>query len=83
MTLDFLKDFHRPRIQTLAENTEVFAFETIPCIMEAEAIIDLIKKEFPKSKGWITFSCKEDGLLNSGEKFSDAVLAIDKLDTAK
>ena len=43
VTLDFLKDFHRPRMQILAENTEVFAFETIPCILEAEAIIDLIK----------------------------------------
>ncbi|GAB1861101.1 Homocysteine S-methyltransferase 3 [Camponotus japonicus] len=57
----FLIDWHRPRIRTLIEKgVDLLAIETIPCVREAEAIIDLLK-EFPDTYAWLTFSCRDDG----------------------
>jgi len=37
VTVDFLKDFHRRRVQVLAESgADLIAFETIPNKMEAQ-----------------------------------------------
>lgn len=58
---EFLIDWHRPRIRTLVEKgVDLLAIETIPCVREAEAIIDLLK-EFPDTRAWLTFSCRDDG----------------------
>ena len=39
MTVEELRDFHRPRIDTLAmSGADLFAVETIPCLAEVEAI---------------------------------------------
>ncbi|XP_029666885.1 uncharacterized protein LOC115237764 [Formica exsecta] len=57
----FLVDWHRPRIRTLVEKgVDLLAIETIPCVREAEALIDLLK-EFPDIHAWLTFSCRNDG----------------------
>jgi S-methylmethionine-dependent homocysteine/selenocysteine methylase len=54
-----LKDFHRPRIAAVLEGgVDLIAFDTIPVIKEAVVFADLLKTEFPKSKAWISFSCK-------------------------
>lgn len=58
---EFLVDWHRPRICTLVEKgVDLLAIETIPCVREAEALIDLLK-EFPDIHAWLTFSCRNDG----------------------
>ncbi|XP_074108250.1 betaine-homocysteine S-methyltransferase-like [Cotesia typhae] len=58
---EFLKKWHRPRIQTLIDaGVDFIALETIPCQIEAEALVELIK-EFPDIKAWLSFSCKNDG----------------------
>ena len=58
---DFLKDFHRPRIQVLYEDTEIFAFETIPCIIEAEAIryIFSLNEEIENNSDWDVMSLEK------------------------
>ena len=48
---------------------DLIAIETIPCLIEAEALMILIK-EFPNLQAWISFSCKDEIYLNSGEEFS-------------
>ncbi|XP_071570056.1 homocysteine S-methyltransferase YbgG-like [Temnothorax nylanderi] len=58
---EFLIDWHRPRVRALLEKgVDLLAIETIPCVREAEAVIDLLK-EFPNTQAWLTFSCRDDG----------------------
>lgn len=40
-----------------AAEADVLAFETIPSIKEAEALVELLK-EFPNTKAWLSLSCK-------------------------
>lgn len=40
-----------------AAEADVLAFETIPSIKEAEALVELLK-EFPNTKAWLALSCK-------------------------
>lgn len=58
VTAEFIKDWHRPRISALVEsNVDFLAIETIPALFEAEIIMDLLRKEFPQQKAWISFTC--------------------------
>ena len=54
-----LQTWHRPRMKALEANgVDIIAFETIPALLEARALIELLYNEFPNTKAWITFSCK-------------------------
>lgn len=62
-----LIDFHRPRLETLIESKpDLLACETIPCLLEAEAIVRLLE-EHPGVAAWISFSCKDEKLVCHGE----------------
>lgn len=53
-----LKIWHRSQIDCLAAaGSDLIAFETIPSVKEAEALVELLR-EFPDSKAWLSFSCK-------------------------
>ncbi|XP_077259069.1 betaine-homocysteine S-methyltransferase-like [Temnothorax americanus] len=69
---EFLIDWHRPRVRALLEKgVDLLAIETIPCVREAEAVIDLLK-EFPNTQAWLTFSCRDDGKsLADGSAFQE------------
>ncbi len=63
---DELVAFHRPRIQALIEaGADVLACETIPCLEEAEALVDVLR-EFPQAYAWITFSAKDEHYISDG-----------------
>lgn len=68
----FLVDWHRPRVHALLdEGVDLLAMETIPCVREAEAVIDLLK-EFPDARAWLSFSCRDDGKsLADGSNFRE------------
>jgi len=72
---EFLIDWHRPRIRVLIEKgVDLLAIETIPCVREAEAIIDLLK-EFPNTRAWLSFSCRDDGKsLADGSNFQEIAM---------
>ncbi|XP_078141879.1 betaine-homocysteine S-methyltransferase isoform X2 [Centroberyx gerrardi] len=56
MSVEELKAWHRPQISCLAAaGADLIAFETIPSIKEAEALLELLR-EFPNSKAWLSFS---------------------------
>lgn len=66
-----LVDFHRPRIEVLAScGADLFAFETFPSLLEAEAVVELLG-EFPEIHAWISFSCRDGLHVAHGETFSD------------
>jgi homocysteine S-methyltransferase len=62
-----LADFHRPRLQVLAEaGADLLACETLPCLREARVLATLLR-EFPSVCAWISFSCKDGGHDCEGE----------------
>ena len=68
-----LIDWHRPRVETLAEaGADLLACETVPCLIEAEALVQLLS-EFPHVSAWLSFSCQDERRLCHGESFVDAV----------
>lgn len=74
-------DFHRERLQTLIQaEPDLLACETIPCCTEAIALVQLlteIASHTPDLPGaWISFACRSEEHLNSGESFEAAVRAV-------
>ncbi|XP_068620516.1 translin-associated factor X-interacting protein 1-like [Battus philenor] len=68
-----IREWHKPRINCLLEaGVDLLAIETIPCLKEAEVLVDLLK-EYPNAKAWLSFSCKDDMSLAHGENFQMAV----------
>lgn len=66
-----LRDFHRPRMKALIEaGADVLACETIPCLMEARAIVSVME-EFPGVYGWISFSCRDGAHISNGESVAE------------
>ncbi|KAL5276229.1 hypothetical protein ACFFRR_001823 [Megaselia abdita] len=56
---DEIIKWHRTRIEACIEaGVDALAVETIPCQMEAEAVVDLLCDEFPDTKFWVSFQCK-------------------------
>jgi homocysteine S-methyltransferase len=75
-----LIDFHRPRMTELAHSdADLLAFETIPSMLEAEALIELLS-EFPASKAWLSFSCRDEAHVCHGELFADCAALADQAD---
>ena len=71
-----LIEFHRPRMTELAHSdADLFAFETIPSKLEAEALIELLA-EFPQRKAWLSFSCKDEEHVCHGEPFADCAALV-------
>ena len=78
-----LKDFHRDRLRALiATKPDLLAVETIPELTEAQAIIELFGEIDSSMPFWISFSCKSDSELSSGEKFADAVALVNSSKSA-
>ena len=83
LSKDELKNFHRERLAALiATNPDLLAVETIPELTEASAIIELIQEIKPEMPFWISFSCKSESELSSGEKFADAVALVNSAPAA-
>lgn len=58
---DILKEWHKSRIDALIDGgVDILAFETIPCELEAQAIVELLH-DYPNIKAWMSFSCSADG----------------------
>ncbi|RDD47583.1 Homocysteine S-methyltransferase YbgG [Trichoplax sp. H2] len=73
MTIEELKQWHKPRIMELIQNgVDLIAFETIPAEKEAIALIQVLET-FRGVKAWLSFVCKDDLHLNHGELFADVM----------
>lgn len=79
---DYLKNFHRRRIELLVEaGADILAVETIPCLLEAIAIAELI--EDMNVECWICFSCKNETEISDGTKISECVKALNSFKSIK
>ena len=71
LSRDELVEFHRPRVKALLEaGADVLACETIPCLLEAKALLRLLQ-EYPAAQAWFTFSAKDESHSCHGELISD------------
>ncbi|XP_032668402.1 homocysteine S-methyltransferase YbgG-like [Odontomachus brunneus] len=65
--------YHRQNARELLNaGVDLLAFESIPCMSEANAIANMLKFT-PNIRMWITFSCQPNGLLLDGTPFTKAV----------
>ena len=81
--METLKNFHRRKTKVLTkENPDILAYETVPCIIECIAIIEVLK-EYESDNippAWISLACCDNTHLNDGSLLKDALMAIDKYD---
>ncbi|KAL0457174.1 UNVERIFIED_CONTAM: Homocysteine S-methyltransferase 2 [Sesamum latifolium] len=76
--LETLKDFHRRRVQVLAESgADLIAFETIPNKLEAKAYAELLEEEAVNIPAWFSFSSKDGINAVSGDPIQDCALIAD------
>lgn len=79
---DELIQFHRPRVEALiASGADLLACETIPCLIEAQAMIQLLE-EFPNTSAWFTFSAKDGEHICNGERIADCAAYLDQFEQA-
>lgn len=72
MSFDRLVEFHRARIQVLAATgPDMFAVETIPSFVEAEALA-VVLDEVPQIPAWVSFSCRDGARLSDGTPIEQA-----------
>ncbi|XP_055813239.1 selenocysteine methyltransferase isoform X3 [Solanum dulcamara] len=70
--LNFLKDFHRRRVQLLSDSgADLIAFETVPNKVEAQAFVELLKEEDIKTPAWLSFNSKDGVNVVSGDSLSE------------
>lgn len=64
-----MREWHIPRIKALVEaGVDLLALETIPCKIEAEMLVELLKTDFPNTKAWLSFSVRVSPLLSNKPK---------------
>ncbi|ESP04366.1 hypothetical protein LOTGIDRAFT_170870 [Lottia gigantea] len=76
MSLSELSSWHRSRLKALVDaGADYIAIETIPALKEAKAILTALE-EFPNSKAFVNFSCKDGMSTCHGEKLADCIQAV-------
>jgi homocysteine S-methyltransferase len=72
-----LIEFHRPRMAALvAAGADMLACETIPCLLEAQALVRLLA-EFPGTSAWVSFSARDEQHISNGELLADCAALLD------
>ncbi|HRD50673.1 MAG: homocysteine S-methyltransferase [Candidatus Competibacter sp.] len=72
-----LIEFHRPRLAALlAAGADILACETLPCRVEAQALVHLLA-EFPDASAWISFSARDGAHTCHGERLADCAAWLD------
>lgn len=74
---DALAAFHAERLAVLAEtNADLIAFETIPSLEEAEAIVRALQP-FPQFAAWLSFTCGDAAHVAHGESLQVCAERLD------
>ncbi|XP_058106194.1 homocysteine S-methyltransferase 2-like isoform X2 [Magnolia sinica] len=78
VTLATLKDFHRRRVQVLAESgADLIAFETIPNKIEAQAYVELLEENDIKIPAWFSFNSNDGVNVVSGDSLPECASIAD------
>ncbi|KAH7094929.1 homocysteine S-methyltransferase [Paraphoma chrysanthemicola] len=75
-----MKDFHRGRIEALvAAGVDVLACETLPAKSEIEALIELLRDEFPGTEAWFTFTLRDGKMIADGTGLDEIAALFDNV----
>ncbi|CAI3355218.1 homocysteine S-methyltransferase [Enterococcus cecorum] len=78
VSLQELKDFHRPRIQLfLEQEVDMLALETIPNRLEVQALTELLSEEFPQIEVYMSFTAQETGKISDGTSLKDVIALVE------
>ncbi|XP_071738230.1 homocysteine S-methyltransferase 2-like [Rutidosis leptorrhynchoides] len=78
MNLEFLKSFHRRRVQVLAESgADLIAFETVPNKLEAQAYAELLEEGIINIPAWFSFNSKDGVNVVSGDSLTECAKIAD------
>ncbi|CAL9147933.1 unnamed protein product [Musa hybrid cultivar] len=78
MTLENLKNFHRRRVEVLAESgADLIAFETIPNKLEAQAYAELLEENNTRTPAWFSFNSKDGVNVVSGDSLIECASIAD------
>lgn len=73
-----LQAFHKPRIKALVEaGVDLLAIETMPNFEEVQAVLDLLRNEFPGSIGWLSCTTKDEMHISDGTSLHDVLDLVD------
>lgn len=73
-----LIEFHRPRFEALAASgADLLACETIPCLIEARALVHLLR-ESPNTSAWFTFTARDGEHISNGERIAECAAFLDQ-----
>lgn len=76
--LEYLKNFHRRRLQVLAEaGPDVIVFETIPNKIETRAYVELLEECNLHIPAWFAFPSKDGTNVVSGDSLAECVSIAD------
>ncbi|MBO3756892.1 homocysteine S-methyltransferase [Streptococcus suis] len=77
ISLEELKDFHRLRMKLLLEQgAELLALETIPNVLETQALVELLADDFPNVEAYISFTSQDGQSISDGtsiEKIAELI----------
>jgi homocysteine S-methyltransferase len=73
---DEIERFHHDRVAALlGPGPDLLAWETIPNVLEAEAIAAL-QERFDGPEAWVSFQCRDGGRIADGTPIEDAVARV-------
>ena len=79
LSKEALMTFHKKRLEALIDAApDLLGIETIPCLIEAEAVLELLKS-YPEMYAWVSFSAKDGQYINSGETIEKCAAWADTL----
>ncbi len=79
LSLQQLVSWHAPRFDVLSKcRADLVACETIPCLLEAEALALLFPRE-PETPAWVSFSCKDEQHVCHGETLAECVAVFESI----
>lgn len=74
---EFLLEFHGTRLHDLLlQQPDLLAFETVPSVIELEAINQLLTEDFPDVQAWVSCSAKSFYEISDGTLFKDAIQVL-------
>lgn len=78
VTVEKLKNFHRRRLLVLADaGPDLLAFETIPCKLEIQALVELLDEEKIRIPAWVALNSKDGVNVVNGDSLTDCVGLLD------
>lgn len=73
-----LSDFHEERLKLLAEEEpDIMAVETLPCLVEAKAVVKAVRRAGIHIPLWISFSCKDADFISDGTPIGECAAQLE------